>query len=73
MPDVCDNDVLLLDVVGLGSVDQQTPTPLVVLIGAPPFEEIVPPLTAPVPVIDVAAVVIRTGRLGRLANAYSVP
>ena len=72
MPDIADPVALLLAVVGLGSVDQQTPVPFVFMV-VPPLEDIVPPLTAPVPVMDVATVVVRTGRLGRLINEYSVP
>ena len=65
VPDVTEPPDVLFEVVGLGRVDQQTP---VDVTATPPVEEIVPPLMAPVPVIDVAAVVFSTARPAKLVK-----
>jgi len=61
--------VLVLAVVGLEVVFQQTPR---AVTAAPPSDEMLPPLVAVVLVIEDAAVVVRVGTTGAIALAVKL-
>jgi hypothetical protein len=71
LPVPCPFVVLLLDIVGLSVVDQQTP---LAVTEAPPSVVIFPPEVAVVAVIDETAVVVRVGTaIGDVVNVISFP
>jgi hypothetical protein len=62
--------VLLLTVVGLGVVLQQTPLAVIV---APPSAVTFPPLVAVADAMDETVVVVTVGRIASVVNETSVP
>ena len=57
-------------IVGLADVDQQTP---LAVTDAPPSEVTLPPLDAPVEVIEDTAVVLTVGTVVEVVNVRSLP
>ena len=62
--------VLVPPMVGLADVDQQTP---LAVMDAPPSEVTLPPLEAPVEVIEDATIVVTVGVVVEVVNVRSLP